>query len=178
MQNLINNVFVSFCRTWRIVQYGSTQNHARHQKEKEMNAQLKRVLDKARLGGGVISHLSAHLLLSITPMSRSSHDNPPPFMPESQNNFSFYFITGKAPAGDILKMWTWTQCYVSNLQNSPCQTWVIVKFLVLWFLPWHAWHFAMIQAKYLPKIEIWSVDYAMLLSKICYHIHALMSTQT
>jgi hypothetical protein len=50
--------------------------------------------------------------------------------------------------------------------------------LVLWFLPWHAWHFAMIQAKYLPKIEIWSVDYAMLLSKICYHIHALMSTQT
>jgi hypothetical protein len=25
-------------------------------------------------------------------------------MPESQNNFSFYFIMGKAPGGDILKM--------------------------------------------------------------------------
>jgi hypothetical protein len=34
-------------------------------------------------------------------------------------------------------------------------------------------------AKYLPKIpEVWSVDYEMLLSKIYYHIHALMSTQT
>jgi hypothetical protein len=88
-------------------------------------------------------------------------------MPEPQNNFSLYFIMGKAPGGDILKMWTWTQCYVPNLQNSPCQTSVIVKVLVLQFLPWHAYHFAMIQAKYLPKIpEVWLVNYAMLLSKI------------
>jgi hypothetical protein len=131
------------------------------------------------VGGGVIYHLPLHLLLSIIPMSTSSHDNPPPFMPESQNNFSFYFITGKAPAGDILKMWTWTQYYVHNIQNPPCQSLVIVKFLVLQFLPWHAWHFAMIQAIYLPKIpKVWSVDYAMFLSKICCHIHALMSTQT
>jgi hypothetical protein len=52
-------------------------------------------------GVGLFTISPLHLLLSITPMSRSRHDNPPPFMPESQNNFSVYFIMGKAPGGNV-----------------------------------------------------------------------------
>jgi hypothetical protein len=84
------------------------KNCARHQNEKEMNAQLKRVLDNARcpsgMGWGYLA--SPHYTYSfpslpcqevamiILHLSCLNH----------RITFSFYFIMGKEPGGNILKI--------------------------------------------------------------------------
>ncbi len=73
-------------------------------KRKRNERSTEKCAGQSSIGGAVISHLPLHLLLSITPISTGSPDNPPPFLPEPHNNFSFYFIMGEARGGDILKM--------------------------------------------------------------------------
>jgi hypothetical protein len=83
MQNMINNVF--FKKNSEYEELCKTPKRKRNECSTEKGAgQSSMALGK---GVGLFSISSLHLLLSITPMSRSSHDNPPPLMPESQNNF-------------------------------------------------------------------------------------------